>query len=152
MKHVNVCHINRCLWSKRKGKFLLLCCSFHENWFFIMYKQKSKIPWFSTNGLCNFFLHISFSKKYCYHRAMLTSVNLISFHFHSYSLKRKENKEDDIDIPQRFVTILEDTLMWSLEVQFSIQIFELCWSSFVENPNFEYKTSKSREEYQNYPT
>ena len=152
MKHANVCHINRCLWSKRKGKFLLLCCSFHENWFFTMYKQKSKIPWFSTNGLCIFFLHISFYKKYCYHRSMLTSVNLISFHFHSNSLKRKETKEDDIDIPQRFVTILEDTLMWSLEVQFSIQIFELCWSSFVENPNFEYKTSKSREEYQNYPT
>ena len=83
---------------------------------------------------------------------MLPSVNLISFHFHSNSLKRKENKEDDIDIPQRFVTILEDTLMWSLEVQFSIQIFGLCWSSFVENPNFEYKTSKSREEYQNYPS
>lgn len=58
-----------------------------------------------------FFLHISFYKKYRYHRAMLTSVNLISFHFHSNSLKRKENKGDDIDIPQRFVTILEDTLM-----------------------------------------
>lgn len=45
-----------------------------------------------------FFLHISFYKKYCYHRSMLTSVNLISFHFHSNSLKRKETKEDDIEI------------------------------------------------------
>jgi uncharacterized membrane protein len=86
------CHINRCLWSKRKGKFLLLCCSFHENWFFIMYKQKSKIPWFSTNGLCIFFFFcIFFSIK---STAIIVQCYLVwtLYHFTFIATLLKEKK------------------------------------------------------------
>lgn len=87
------------------------------------------------------FLHISVFKKYCYHSAMLTSVNLISFHLHSKSLKRNKNRKI---VELHIVAILENIKIIVTGGRV-LYLKSLCDTDHqtIENPNFEYNSRES---------